>query len=162
MYNRSILIVLFYTCAISVHLTIAQNEGKEQPRSSDECQVTPVIHVLQYPGCVPKPIPSFACIGRCSSYLQVKICAKMPKTHRIYISNSKSLHKSTSKFWWKLMEIYANFDENWCKFSTYRFRAVKFGRWNVHACAVRNLVNEKQLFHYFAQKLNQANENSEK
>ncbi|KAK0167367.1 hypothetical protein PV327_004774 [Microctonus hyperodae] len=37
----------------------------------DECQVTPVIHVLQYPGCVPKPIPSFACTGRCSSYLQV-------------------------------------------------------------------------------------------
>lgn len=42
-------------------------------RNSDECQVTPVIHVLQYPGCVPKPIPSFACIGRCSSYLQVRI-----------------------------------------------------------------------------------------
>lgn len=41
-------------------------------RSSDDCQVTPVIHVLQYPGCVPKPIPSFACTGRCSSYLQVK------------------------------------------------------------------------------------------
>lgn len=40
--------------------------------SSDDCQVTPVIHVLQYPGCVPKPIPSFACTGRCSSYLQVK------------------------------------------------------------------------------------------
>uniref|UniRef100_A0A8D8YLU3 Bursicon n=1 Tax=Cacopsylla melanoneura TaxID=428564 RepID=A0A8D8YLU3_9HEMI len=39
--------------------------------SSDDCQVTPVIHVLQYPGCVPKPIPSFACTGRCSSYLQV-------------------------------------------------------------------------------------------
>lgn len=39
----------------------------------DECQVTPVIHVLQYPGCVPKPIPSFACTGRCSSYLQVNL-----------------------------------------------------------------------------------------
>lgn len=37
----------------------------------DECQVTPVIHVLQYPGCVPKPIPSFACTGRCASYVQV-------------------------------------------------------------------------------------------
>uniref|UniRef100_A0AAG5D071 Bursicon n=1 Tax=Anopheles atroparvus TaxID=41427 RepID=A0AAG5D071_ANOAO len=43
-----------------------------QPRlRSDDCQVTPVIHVLQYPGCVPKPIPSFACIGRCASYIQV-------------------------------------------------------------------------------------------
>lgn len=39
--------------------------------ATDECQVTPVIHVLQYPGCVPKPIPSFACIGRCASYIQV-------------------------------------------------------------------------------------------
>ncbi|XP_053680414.1 bursicon [Anopheles nili] len=39
--------------------------------SPDDCQVTPVIHVLQYPGCVPKPIPSFACIGRCASYIQV-------------------------------------------------------------------------------------------
>lgn len=38
----------------------------------DDCQVTPVIHVLQYPGCVPKPIPSFACVGRCASYIQVK------------------------------------------------------------------------------------------
>jgi hypothetical protein len=39
--------------------------------ASDECSLTPVIHVLQYPGCVPKPIPSFACIGRCGSYVQV-------------------------------------------------------------------------------------------
>lgn len=68
---RSILIALIYACAISVNQTIAQNDVKDQSRSSDECQVTPVIHVLQYPGCVPKPIPSFACIGRCSSYLQV-------------------------------------------------------------------------------------------
>lgn len=43
----------------------------EAASATDECQVTPVIHVLQYPGCVPKPIPSFACIGRCASYLQV-------------------------------------------------------------------------------------------
>lgn len=68
---KSLLIALVYTCAMTVHQAIGQNEGKEQPRNSDECQVTPVIHVLQYPGCVPKPIPSFACIGRCSSYLQV-------------------------------------------------------------------------------------------
>ncbi|GIX96769.1 hypothetical protein CEXT_262101, partial [Caerostris extrusa] len=29
-----------------------------------------VIHVLQQPGCIPKPIPSFACQGSCSSYVQ--------------------------------------------------------------------------------------------
>ena len=39
--------------------------------SADECHLTPVIHVLQYPGCTPKPIPSFACAGRCTSYVQV-------------------------------------------------------------------------------------------
>lgn len=71
---RPIVIILVYSCAICIYQAIevnAQNGGKEVARSNDECQVTPVIHVLQYPGCVPKPIPSFACIGRCSSYLQV-------------------------------------------------------------------------------------------
>ncbi len=38
----------------------------------DECHLTPVIHVLQHPGCIPQPIPSFACTGRCTSYVQVK------------------------------------------------------------------------------------------
>lgn len=33
--------------------------------------MTPVIHVLKHPGCIPKAIPSFACIGKCSSYVQV-------------------------------------------------------------------------------------------
>ncbi|KAK4029463.1 hypothetical protein OUZ56_022454 [Daphnia magna] len=37
---------------------------------ADECHLTPVIHVLQYPGCIPKPIPSFACTGKCTSYVQ--------------------------------------------------------------------------------------------
>lgn len=72
---KQILFILAYTCVLCVHNTVRANsnngELKDSTRSSDECQVTPVIHVLQYPGCVPKPIPSFACIGRCSSYLQV-------------------------------------------------------------------------------------------
>ncbi|KAF2353470.1 DAN protein, partial [Trinorchestia longiramus] len=38
---------------------------------ADECNLTPVIHFLSYPGCISKPIPSFACQGRCSSYVQV-------------------------------------------------------------------------------------------
>merc|ERR1711970_1607130 len=42
-----------------------------RPVRGDECHLTPVIHVLQYPGCIPKPIPSFACTGRCTSYVQV-------------------------------------------------------------------------------------------
>lgn len=86
---RSILIVLVYTCAVSVNQTFAQNDGKEQPRSSDECQVTPVIHVLQYPGCVPKPIPSFACIGRCSSYLQVSFFPYSDRTENKLVCKLK-------------------------------------------------------------------------
>ncbi|KAL4716147.1 hypothetical protein ACJJTC_013924 [Scirpophaga incertulas] len=39
--------------------------------TGQECQMTPVIHVLRHPGCKPKAIPSFACIGKCTSYVQV-------------------------------------------------------------------------------------------
>ncbi|XP_037078321.1 bursicon-like isoform X2 [Pollicipes pollicipes] len=41
------------------------------PSGADECKLTPVVHVLQYPGCVAKPIPSYACVGHCTSYVQV-------------------------------------------------------------------------------------------
>lgn len=41
--------------------------------SGQECQMTPVIHVLTHSGCKPKAIPSFACIGKCSSYVQVRL-----------------------------------------------------------------------------------------
>lgn len=72
---KPILIILAYTWMVNVNNSVfamsESGDGKEVSRTGDECQVTPVIHVLQYPGCVPKPIPSFACIGRCSSYLQV-------------------------------------------------------------------------------------------
>ena len=40
--------------------------------NADECHLTPVFHVLKYPGCIPKPIPSFACTGKCTSYVQVR------------------------------------------------------------------------------------------
>ncbi|XP_054167676.1 bursicon-like [Oppia nitens] len=39
--------------------------------SKEECHLRPVIHVLKHAGCIPKPIPSFACYGTCSSYVQV-------------------------------------------------------------------------------------------
>ena len=38
----------------------------------DECHLTPVIHVLQHPGCKAQPIPSYACVGKCTSYVQVR------------------------------------------------------------------------------------------
>merc|ERR1711970_557516 len=58
--TRMLLVVL-----LSASLFLAANVR------ADECHLTPVIHVLQYPGCIPKPIPSFACTGRCTSYVQV-------------------------------------------------------------------------------------------
>ena len=65
--------------------------------SADECHLTPVIHVLQYPGCTAKPIPSFACAGRCTSYVQVRrpICLFQP----IRTQLAPYLQVSGSKFW---------------------------------------------------------------
>lgn len=59
------LIIFFLACGCSTM------QIKSVSSASDECSLTPVIHVLQFPGCVPKPIPSFACIGKCGSYVQV-------------------------------------------------------------------------------------------
>lgn len=102
--------------------------------AGNECQVTPVIHVLQYPGCVPKPIPSFACIGRCSSYLQV-------------ISSDAS-----------------NQQQNEIKFLILfkRFRVAKSGKWNGLACVVKNLVNGRHPFLCSVRKPNRVNENFER
>ncbi|XP_022252972.1 bursicon-like [Limulus polyphemus] len=38
---------------------------------ADKCQLRPVVHMLQIPECGRKAIPSFACQGTCSSYVQV-------------------------------------------------------------------------------------------
>jgi len=102
-------------------------------RSSDDCQVTPVIHVLQYPGCVPKPIPSFACTGRCSSYLQVNECSEY------------NFFKYTMAF---------------C-FLT-RFLGLKYGKWKGLACVVKRVVNEKLQYRSFVQKPNKARKNLER
>ena len=40
--------------------------------AKDDCHLRPIIHLLKHPGCIPKPIPSFACVGKCSSYVQVR------------------------------------------------------------------------------------------
>lgn len=42
---------------------------------NEDCHIRRIIHVLKYPGCVPKSIPSFACQGHCSSYVQVMVDA---------------------------------------------------------------------------------------
>ena len=53
-------IIVFFVCSFIVSIS-----------NADECHLTPVFHVLKYPGCIPKPIPSFACTGKCTSYVQV-------------------------------------------------------------------------------------------
>ncbi|XP_059057383.1 bursicon [Achroia grisella] len=61
-------LLVIYMCHIQERNVEAQ---EVHTALGQECQMTPVIHVLQHPGCVPKAIPSFACIGKCSSYVQV-------------------------------------------------------------------------------------------
>ncbi|XP_013791645.1 bursicon-like [Limulus polyphemus] len=38
---------------------------------ADDCQLRPVMHVLKFPNCRVHVIPSFACQGTCSSYVEV-------------------------------------------------------------------------------------------
>ncbi|XP_018799687.1 PREDICTED: bursicon [Bactrocera latifrons] len=77
--NHRFAALLLLYCIYFIFLRMSAAEAEEGvitgdndiSHIGDDCQVTPVIHVLQYPGCVPKPIPSFACVGRCASYIQV-------------------------------------------------------------------------------------------
>lgn len=87
------LIIFFLACGCS------SVQIKSVTSASDECSLTPVIHVLQYPGCVPKPIPSFACIGKCGSYVQVNKSVQT-KCHTRRIFFDFSVQKvSGSKIW---------------------------------------------------------------
>lgn len=115
--------------------------GDLKSRSSDECQVTPVIHVLQYPGCVPKPIPSFACIGRCSSYLQVN-------------DNELELCARWNQLILKTEICLDGFDCSLC-----RYQEAKSGKWSDHACVVRNRAKEKRPYRYSVPKQSLANVN---
>lgn len=111
---------------------LTSNELKaEAAGSTDECQVTPVIHVLQYPGCVPKPIPSFACIGRCASYIQARSNLSLTKSGYLLL----------------ILQLF-------------RYLEVKSGRWKDLACAVKNQEKGKRLCHYSVQKRSQGRENS--
>lgn len=95
--------------------------------------MTPVIHVLQYPGCVPKPIPSFACIGRCASYLQVH--------DTVSIDSNLSLNAT---------------------YLSLRFPAARYGRWNALACAAKSRGRGKPAFLYFVPNQNLERESSER
>lgn len=111
-------------------------------RSSDDCQVTPVIHVLQYPGCVPKPIPSFACTGRCSSYLQVYVTLKFLMTYP----------GSAGRFYYYYFFFPVSI----------RFPGRKYGKWRGLACAVRRAANGKRRYRFFVPKPNRARKSLER
>ncbi|XP_050674857.1 bursicon isoform X1 [Leptidea sinapis] len=68
-FNYYLYFTLVYLHLFTIENGVVCQEVQLPP--GQECQMTPVIHVLQHPGCVPKPIPSYACIGKCTSYVQV-------------------------------------------------------------------------------------------
>ena len=81
------------------------SQNKIHPDTNIECHLRPVIHILQHHGCIPKPIPSFACYGTCTSYVQV--CSNISRTSLNGISIFLFCHSlslffnkvSSSKFW---------------------------------------------------------------
>lgn len=104
---------------LSIALRSALLASADIGHLGDDCQVTPVIHVLQYPGCVPKPIPSFACVGRCASYIQVGI-----ESQSINQFNHNPL--ILSPLW------------------PARCRAARSGKWSVPVCAARSRASVRR------------------
>ena len=78
-------------------LAVVALAGLASMVTGDECNLTPVFHVLQYPGCIPKPIPSFACMGKCTSYVQV--CKRKNKIDPAFeIFSSKQTNSNCLSF----------------------------------------------------------------
>ena len=67
-YNLSNILVLMAAWLVLWCIMVVLGIEKSK---ADQCNLMPVIHVLNHPGCLPKPIPSFACQGKCNSYVQV-------------------------------------------------------------------------------------------
>lgn len=103
---------------------------------ADECHLTPVFHVLQHPGCNPKPIPSFACTGKCTSYVQVPF----------FYSLSISLSFMRPIAEWKTCLCLRSPDQG-C------------GRQRGPACAARRAGNERPWCSSTAPRLGQENQN---
>merc|ERR1712223_91973 len=62
--SNKIMSLITFTLVVFFFMTANQS-------LADECHLTPVIHKLQYPGCQDVTIPSYACVGRCTSYVKV-------------------------------------------------------------------------------------------
>lgn len=67
--------------------------------AEDQCKIVPIVHLIQYPGCRPQTIASFACRGYCSSYVQVGYSSSMI-TFNYY--SAVSMEQSGSKRWYSL------------------------------------------------------------
>lgn len=65
-------ILAIFQC-LSFNRSSYHNVGAEISSTTDDCRLTPAIRRIKYEGCSSKPIPTFGCTGRCSSYLQVYI-----------------------------------------------------------------------------------------
>ncbi|KAK9739784.1 Bromodomain [Popillia japonica] len=63
-------ILAIFQC-LSFNRSSYHNVGAEISSTTDDCRLTPAIRRIKYEGCSSKPIPTFGCTGRCSSYLQV-------------------------------------------------------------------------------------------
>ncbi|GJQ70486.1 putative DAN domain protein [Trypoxylus dichotomus] len=74
---RKVIIYLWRTMLVLILLEgtsldfLYHNAVAEATSSTDECRLTPAIRRIKYEGCSSKPIHTFGCTGRCSSYLQV-------------------------------------------------------------------------------------------
>merc|ERR1712223_1190501 len=62
--SNKIMSLITFTLVVFFFMTANQS-------LADECHLTPVIHKLQYPGCQDVTTPSYACVGRCTSYVKV-------------------------------------------------------------------------------------------
>ena len=128
-YSRSL---ITFTLVVVFFMTANQS-------LADECHLTPVIHKLQYPGCQDVTIPSYACVGRCTSY--VKVCWLVFTEIKIKIDTEKKL---------RLVYLWN------------RCLVLRFGKPKDRACAAKKVENEWLLCLWIVQMLLPTNQESER
>ena len=110
---------------------------------ADECHLTPVIHKLQYPGCQDVTIPSYACVGRCTSYVKVWYW---------------NLKKKKSYLFFKKNKDYFNV----ILWNIHRCLVLRFGKPKDRACAAKKVENEWLLCLWIVPMLLPTNQESER
>ena len=105
--------------------------------SREDCRLRPIIHQLKYPGCIPKSIPSFACQGHCSSYVQVS----MRLVSRFLCDKSSYI-------------FFFLFHTQSCNNDSHRSLDLSFGRSSDLACVVKKVENARQRQEFSVQNTN--------